>query len=179
VLTLELPTISSLTALILPTTRTYPTRATMSWWPTTLASPSSASVPSATTCQDMKFFLCKVYHVPELNAPLFSIPTHRRRGPGCSLIANHLGCWLTFPTFILDIHDAKDFLLTITPSDPNVPIEYAEPVSIPRQLKTARRLTALTSTSCRRSRVPEAIFHLLPDPSSTSKPAPSPDIPTI
>jgi hypothetical protein len=74
--------------------------------------------------------LRKVYHVPELNAPLFSIRTHRRRGPGCFLIADHLGCWLTFPTFILDIGDAEDFLLPIAPSDPSSPVKYAEPLSI-------------------------------------------------
>jgi hypothetical protein len=59
--------------------------------------------------------LRKVYHVPKLNAPLFSIWTHCRRGPSCSLIADHLGCWLTF---VLDIHNAEYFLLPIAPSNP-------------------------------------------------------------
>jgi hypothetical protein len=65
--------------------------------------------------------LRKVYHVPELNAPFFSIWTHRQRGPGSSLIADYLGCWLTFPTFILDTDDAEDFLLPITAA-PTLPL---------------------------------------------------------
>jgi hypothetical protein len=113
----------------------------------------------------------KVYHVPALNAPLFSIRTHRRRGPGCSLVADHTGSWLTFPGFILDVDDTDDFLLPIRPSNPDAPLAYAEPVSLRSHLKTARRAAAIQAITCRRSRVPSALQHLLPaTPVPGSKP---------
>jgi hypothetical protein len=66
----------------------------------------------------------KVYHVPLLNSPLFSICTHRRRGAGCSLVADDSGCWLTFASFIMKIDNSDDFLLPIAPSDPTAPLKY-------------------------------------------------------
>ncbi len=122
--------------------------------------------------------LRKVYHVPLLNSPLFSIRTHRRRGAGCSLIADDTGCWLTFPSFIMPIDDSDDFLLPITPSDPAAPLEYSEPMSTRHNLAAARRAATTKAISCRRSRVPAEASHLLPAITQPSDVKPLPIIPT-
>jgi hypothetical protein len=82
--------------------------------------------------------LRKVYHVPDLNAQLFSIRIHRRRGPGCFLVADHIVSWLTLPGFIINIDDSENFPLSICPSNSNAPLAYAEPVFIRKHLKSAR-----------------------------------------
>jgi hypothetical protein len=50
--------------------------------------------------------LTEVLHVPRLHSPLLSICSFRRR-QGCAFIADPSTCCLTFPTFVLDIDDAK------------------------------------------------------------------------
>jgi hypothetical protein len=119
----------------------------------------------------------KVYHVPLLNSPLFSICTHRRRGAGCSLVADDSGCWLTLPSFIMKIDDSDDFLLPIAPSNPTAPLEYSKPLLIQHTLTAARRAATTKTISCRRSRVAIAASHLLPA-QSPEKRAELPIIPT-
>ena len=55
--------------------------------------------------------LNNVYHVPSLDCSLFAIRIHRRRGIGCSFLADHSGCFLSFPGFTLEIEDSTDVSL--------------------------------------------------------------------
>lgn len=48
-----------------------------------------------------------VLHVPSLCCPLISICCIRRL-KGCSFLSNNSGCFLTFPTFFLQVDDSSD-----------------------------------------------------------------------
>jgi hypothetical protein len=124
-----------------------------------------------------EILLRKVYHVPLLNSPLFSIRTHPRRGAGCSLITYDSGCWLNFPSFVMPDDDSNDFLLPIAPSDPTTPLEYSEPLATRHTLTAAQRAATLKTISCRRSCVPTEASHLLPV-QTPAKQAELPIIPT-
>ena len=52
-------------------------------------------------------------HVPSLDVNLLSIRTHRRRGPGCTFLADADGMFLTFPSFTVEVDDAHDPLIPI------------------------------------------------------------------
>ena len=52
--------------------------------------------------------LNNVYHVPRLDMPLLSMRIHRRREQGCSFIADHSGCYYTFPDFQIEVDDDDD-----------------------------------------------------------------------
>ncbi|CAB9521703.1 Reverse transcriptase (RNA-dependent DNA polymerase) [Seminavis robusta] len=56
------------------------------------------------------------WHVPDLSTRLLSVRKHRRRGPGCSFMADHDDCILSFPTFTIRIDDSEEC---------NVPCESA------------------------------------------------------
>jgi hypothetical protein len=47
-------------------------------------------------------------HVPDLSVILLSSRAHRRISQGCSFIADHTRCFLTFPTFSIPIDDTED-----------------------------------------------------------------------
>ena len=49
-----------------------------------------------------------VLHVPDLSAILLSSQVHQRIAAGCSLVSNFSGCFLTFPTFVIEIDDTED-----------------------------------------------------------------------
>jgi hypothetical protein len=51
------------------------------------------------------------YHVPAPMAILLSSRVHRRIAPDCSLVADHSGCFLTYPTFSVEIDDTSDCTL--------------------------------------------------------------------
>ena len=48
-----------------------------------------------------------VLHIPSLRCPLFSVRCHRRY-IGCSFIADNEGCYLTFPSFTIEVNDRTD-----------------------------------------------------------------------
>jgi hypothetical protein len=52
----------------------------------------------------------QVLHVPALKAPLISVRQHRRH-QGCSFIADNKGCYMTFPTFSIEVDDSTDCLV--------------------------------------------------------------------
>ena len=58
--------------------------------------------------------LNNVYHVPRLDMPLLSMRVHRRRAQGCSFIADHSGCFYTFPEFRIEVDDADDVTVPFT-----------------------------------------------------------------
>jgi hypothetical protein len=97
--------------------------------------------------------LRRVYHVPGLNGPLLSIRTHRRRGAGCTFLADQDGCHLTFPNFFLDIDDSEDVLIECGPSRGG-PLSYEQPHSTQqRRLQHDRHVATHAHLACRRSRV--------------------------
>jgi hypothetical protein len=55
------------------------------------------------------------YHVPDLTAILLSSRVHRHIAPGCSLVADHSGCFLTYPTFSVEIDNTSDCTLECHP----------------------------------------------------------------
>ena len=110
--------------------------------------------------------LRKVYHVPGLNGSLLSIRTHRRRGEGCTFLADHTGCFLTFPSFFLPIDDEDDVILPCGPSRGGT-LEYSQPLPSSQVLSAARRTASHTHATCRRSRISSSAPHLLrPEPIS-------------
>ena len=59
------------------------------------------------TLRDKTVKLANVLHVPDLKMTLLSVHSHRRCGQGCSFIADASGCFLTFPSFVLDVDDSN------------------------------------------------------------------------
>jgi hypothetical protein len=79
--------------------------------------------------------LQNVLYVPGLQMPLLSVRTHRRRGAGCSFIADPEGCWLTFPNLCVEIDDGDDCLLPFSYAPDGSTAEYSQP----RTLSSASR----------------------------------------
>ena len=52
----------------------------------------------------------EVLHVPALSAPLISVRQHRRH-QGCSFVADNDGCFLSWPTFTIEVDDRRDCLV--------------------------------------------------------------------
>ena len=110
--------------------------------------------------------LRRVYHVPGLNGSLLSIRTHRRRGPGCTFLADSQGCHLTFPGFVVEIDDSVDVLIACGPSEGGT-LSYEQPPPHSTQALHARNKAIKAHASCRRSRIPIDAVHLQrPDPVS-------------
>ena len=65
-------------------------------------------------------------HVPALEIMLLSIRAHRRRGQGCTFVADGSGVHLTFPSFVVSINDALDCTAPISrwPGDKGVQLSY-------------------------------------------------------
>ena len=61
----------------------------------------------------------QVLHVPALTAPLISVRQHQRH-QGCSFIANNKGCYMTFPTFLIEVDDSTDCLVAYEIINPKV-----------------------------------------------------------
>jgi hypothetical protein len=60
-------------------------------------------------------------HVPQLSAILLSTRrVHRRAAQGCSFIADHSGCFLTFPNFNIELDDDEDCTISCKDVDPNI-----------------------------------------------------------
>jgi hypothetical protein len=64
-------------------------------------------------------------YVPQLSAILLSSRVHRRAAEGCSFLADHSGCFLTFPTFKIEIDDTDDCTIDCLPiQDPSLPMDF-------------------------------------------------------
>jgi hypothetical protein len=120
--------------------------------------------------------LRNVLHVPELQMPLLSVRTHRRRGPGCSFLADASGCWLTFPSLCIEIDDTADCLLPFSYSSATDSPEYAQP----RTIRSRSRAYLATTVKARRVAVEQqqtSMTHPTPDPAL--KPADGNDNPFL
>ena len=78
------------------------------------------------TLRDKTVKLCNVFHVPDIEMPLLSVRSHRGRGQGCSFLADGSGCFLTFPTFILDIDDEDDCVIPCSLATLSAKPDYSE-----------------------------------------------------
>jgi hypothetical protein len=67
-----------------------------------------------------------VLHVPDLDMPFLSCRVHRRRGQGCSFVADAKGCFLTFPTFFLKIDDTHECALPCGIGPRDGPYDYED-----------------------------------------------------
>jgi hypothetical protein len=76
--------------------------------------------------QDRTVQLNNVLHVPDLEMTLLSVRSHRRRGQGCSFLADESGCFLTFPDFVLEIDDTNDCVLPCKAGTSRASHDYRE-----------------------------------------------------
>jgi hypothetical protein len=116
------------------------------------------------TLGDRPLLLRNVLHVPNLDMPLLSCRVHRRRGQGCSFVADTKGCFLTFPTFFLKIDDTHKCALPCGIGPRDGPYDYKDApgtrrrrdASNPPYLAAKRAIGALlslpTGKCCRVSR---------------------------
>ena len=65
-------------------------------------------------------------HIPDLDMTLISSRVHRRRGAGCSFVADGTGCFLTFPTFFLEIDDSLDCVVACSACHDENTFDYDE-----------------------------------------------------
>ena len=63
-------------------------------------------------------------HVPDLNMFLLSTRIYRRRGQGCTFIADPTGCFLTFLSFIIPIDNALECLVPCSAAPPTATFVY-------------------------------------------------------
>jgi hypothetical protein len=63
------------------------------------------------TIEGRNIALANTLYVPDLSAILLSSRVLRRIAPGCSFVADHKGCFLTFPNFTFEINDETDCTL--------------------------------------------------------------------
>ena len=68
-----------------------------------------------------------VFHVPRLDMCLLSIRVHRRRGDGCSFIADSSGCFYTFPTFTIEVNDDTDVTLPFSSCSSSSIPDFSDP----------------------------------------------------
>jgi hypothetical protein len=73
--------------------------------------PCAGRVTVVLTLRGKTVKLCNVLHVPNLEMTLLSVRSHRRRGQGCSFLADHSGCFLAFPNFVLDVDNEDDCVI--------------------------------------------------------------------
>jgi hypothetical protein len=63
-------------------------------------------------------------HVPDLSVILLSSRVHRRITPGCSFVADHSGCFLTFPEFTITVDDTEDCIIPCGLVPPNTSFDF-------------------------------------------------------
>ena len=79
-------------------------------------------------------------HVPALDMPLLFICVHRRRGQGCTFLADSSGCFLTFPTFVLAADDTADCLLDYAPAPTSTVFDYDDTALVNSPLSASSTL---------------------------------------
>ena len=65
-----------------------------------------------------------VLYIPNLSAILLSYRVHRHTAPGCSFLADHNGCFLTYPDFTIEIHNDNDCTIPCTPISPEASLDF-------------------------------------------------------
>jgi hypothetical protein len=63
-------------------------------------------------------------HVPDLSAILLSTRVHRRVTQGCSFLADHDGCFLTYPNFTVEIEDTDDCVIPCSKLPLGTPLDF-------------------------------------------------------
>jgi hypothetical protein len=63
-------------------------------------------------------------HVPDLSIILLLSRVHRRITQGCSFVADHSGCFLTYPTFSLSVDDTDDCTIPCSQVPENPTFEF-------------------------------------------------------
>ena len=58
--------------------------------------------------------LNNVYHVPRLDMSLLLMQIHQHREQGCSFVADHSGCYYTFPDFQIEVDDEDNITVPFT-----------------------------------------------------------------
>jgi hypothetical protein len=66
----------------------------------------------------------KALHVPDLSVILLSSRVHRRTTQGCSFVADHSGCLLTYPTFSISVDDMDNCTIPCARVDPNAVLNF-------------------------------------------------------
>ena len=76
-----------------------------------------------------------VLHAPQLELALLSIHVHLQHRQGCSFVANHLGTFLTLPTFCIPVDDTVNCIVKLDAvMDPTLVPEYDDCVwLVPKQ----------------------------------------------
>ena len=87
--------------------------------------------------------LNNVYHVPRLDMPLLSMRIHRRREQGCSFIADHSGCYYTFPDFQIEVDDEDDVTVPFSSCRGNESADFSDS----RSTRRGRRSRAVARRS--------------------------------
>jgi transposase InsO family protein len=118
-----------------------------------------------------------VLYVPDLTAILLSSRVHRRTAPGCSFVADHDGCFLTFPDFTIEIQDEHDCTIHCTAIPDTAPLDFDSRLYLTghSSRNAARLATTLQLQGMHRARfagLRKTQAHL--DPSLLSDPSPDP-----
>ena len=80
--------------------------------------------------------LNNVYHVPRLDMPLLSMRVQRRQAQGCLFIADHSGCFYTFPEFRIEVDDADDVTIPFTSCHEDQSPDFCDTRSTRRGLRS-------------------------------------------
>jgi hypothetical protein len=128
-------------------------------------------------------------YVPQLSAILLSSRVHRRAAEGCSFLVDHLGRFLTFPTFEIEIDDTDGCTVDCLPiRDPSMPMDFDSRRHLTAHLSKeavrvlAQNLAFRAMTTARLSGVQKAAGHVQ-EPTTTTKirnkTCPEDDFPTV
>jgi hypothetical protein len=130
-------------------------------------------------------------YVPQLSAILLSSRVHRRAAEGCSFLADHSGCFLTYPTFEIEIddtnNDTDDCTINCLPiQDPSLPMDFDSrrhltAHSSKEAVRVARTLAFQAMTTATLTGVQKAAGHAANPMTSTvrNKHCPDEDFPTV
>jgi hypothetical protein len=112
-------------------------------------------------------------YVPQLSAILLSSRVHRRAAEGCSFLADHSGCFLTYPTFEIEIDDTDDCTIDCLPiQDPSLAMDFDSrrhltAHSSKEAVRVAQTLAFWAMTTARLAGVQKAAGHV-PEPTITT-----------
>jgi hypothetical protein len=104
-------------------------------------------------------------YVPQLSAILLSSRVHRRAAEGCSFIADHSGCFLTYPDFAIKIDDTDDCTIACRPiQDTTLPFDFdarrhLSQHSSKEAVRTAHALAFRAMTTSRLASIQKAANH--------------------